>query len=174
MLDKLELLMRFWELRARHAFAGEPLTSAEQVELLSLMQLMTGDVDLPRPGNLSPSSSALKAQLIGDGVIAAAEIRNVSAAGLLVSTHTPAVPLTRFIVKTTDAIGGVEYTLPCKVIWSHGSNPTSLALSVDGVPSCMSFATMPDVARTASNAPPAAAPSFQPSFQMGRHVRLVG
>ena len=170
MLDKLELLMRFWELRARHAFAGEPLTSAEQVELLSLMQLMTGDVELPRPGNLAPSPDSLKAQLIGDGVIALAEIRKVSAAGLLVSTHTPSVPSTRFIVKTADAIGGVEYTLPCKVIWSHGANPTSLALSVDGVPTCTLFNTMPDVARTVPSASP---PALAPSFQMGRHVRLV-
>ena len=162
--------MRFWELRARHAFAGEPLTSSEQVELLSLMQLMTGDVELPRPGTLSTTSAGLKAQLIGDGVIAAAEIRNVSAAGLLVSTHTPAIPTTRFIVKTADAIGGVEYALPCKVIWSHGSNPTSLALSVDGVPSCTPFTSVLDVARAVPTSPSA----LTPSFQMGRHVRLVG
>lgn len=169
MLDKLELLMRFWELRARHAFAGQPLTSGEQVELLSLMQLMTGDVELPRPGNLAPSPDALKAQLIGDGVIATAEIRKVSAAGLLVSTQTPAIPSTRFIVKTADAIGGVEYTLPCKVIWSHGTKPTSLALTVDGVPSCTPFTSLPDVARAVPSAS-----ALSPSFQMGRHVRLVG
>lgn len=169
MLDKLELLMRFWELRARHAFAGEPLTSAEQVELLSLMQLMTGDVVLPRPGNLAPSPDSLKAQLIGDGVIARAEIRRVSAAGLLVLTHAPAAPASRFIVKTADAIGGVEYTLPCKVIWSHGANPTSLALSIDGVPSSTPFTSTPDVARTVPSVPS----TLAPTFQMGRHVRLV-
>ena len=164
--------MSFWKLRARHASAGEPLTSGEQVELLSLMQLITGDVELPRPGNLAPSPDSLKAQLIGDGAIALAEIRKVSAAGLLVSTNTPTVPSTRFVVKTADPIGGVEYTLPCKVIWSHGANPTSLALSVDGVPTCTPFNAMPDVARTT---PPSGSGSstLTPSFQMGRHVRLV-
>jgi hypothetical protein len=165
-LEKLDLLMRFWELRARHASAGEPLCGSEQIELLSLMQLVTGDVELPKPGTLATGPDGLVAQIIGDGIVAHAEIRRVSAAGILVSTRTAAIPGARFILKTTDAIGGVEYTLPCKVIWAHGTRPSSLALAVDGVPSRTPFSQVLDAPRT-----PAA---FAPTIAMGRHERLVG
>jgi hypothetical protein len=171
-LEKLDLLMRFWELRARHARAGEPLGPSEQLELLSLMQLVTGDMELPQPGALAPSSHAIAAQLIGDGVIAPAEIRRVSAAGVLVSTRTKATPGARFIVKAADAIGGVEYTLPCKVIWSYGSSPSALALAVDGVPTCTPFGAFADAPHVREGV--AQGPTIAPSFMMGRHERLVG
>jgi hypothetical protein len=49
-IDKLGFLVRFWELKARHATLGEPLSASEQLELLSLMQLVTGDCKMPPPG----------------------------------------------------------------------------------------------------------------------------
>ena len=161
MIEKLDLLMRFWELRARHASTGEPLDGGEQIELLSLMQLVLGDVHLPKPGNLAAVSDALACDLIGDGVIAHAEIRQVSAGGILVATKMRVLPGARFLVKTADAIAGVEYTLPCKVIWTHGRSPSSLALEVDGVPSRTAFSQIIDLPKT------------PPTMAMGRTERLV-
>src|SRR5688500_10659642 len=43
LLDKLDFLVRFWELKARNGSLGAPLAPNEQIELLSLMQLVTGD-----------------------------------------------------------------------------------------------------------------------------------
>src|ERR1700723_2461316 len=38
-IDKLGFLVRFWQLKGRHASLSAPLSSSEQIELLSLMQL---------------------------------------------------------------------------------------------------------------------------------------
>src|SRR5579863_8740846 len=49
-IDKLGFLVRFWQLKARHARIGQPLGAREQLELLSLMQLVSSDFRLPPPG----------------------------------------------------------------------------------------------------------------------------
>src|SRR5580704_851576 len=79
LIDKLGFLVRFWELKARHATLGEPLASREQLELLSLMQLVTGDFKMPDPGQYARPPNALPAQLIGEGTILPVEVLGVSA-----------------------------------------------------------------------------------------------
>src|SRR5262249_38730949 len=49
MLDKLDFMVRFWQLRARHDAIGAPLSAFERVELLSLIRLMAQDLRLPEP-----------------------------------------------------------------------------------------------------------------------------
>ena len=61
MIDKLDFLVRFWELKARNASLGEPLGPREQIELLSLMQLVTGDVEVPPAGPVDRPKSAVPA-----------------------------------------------------------------------------------------------------------------
>src|ERR1700723_3204922 len=77
-IQKLDFLVRFWELKARHATLGEPLGPREQIELLSLMQLVTHDVRVPRAGPAVRTGASLPAQLIGDGTILPIEVRSVS------------------------------------------------------------------------------------------------
>lgn len=144
MMEKLDFLVRFWELKARHDLVGEPLSASEQIELLSLLQLVTGDLELPGPGPLAKPNLVLPAELIGEGVIVHAEIRSVSAAAIFVSATSPVPRGASLVLRMTDAISGVEYTLPCKVAWSYGSSPASLALRVDGVPTRSVFSIMPD------------------------------
>jgi hypothetical protein len=144
MMEKLDFLVRFWELKARHELVGEPLTASEQIELLSLLQLVTGDLELPLAGPLARPSLVLPAELIGEGVIVQAEIRAVSAAALFVSASAPSQPGAPIVLRATDAISGVEYTIPCRVAWAYGSGPASMALRVDGVPVRSFFSTMPD------------------------------
>lgn len=144
MLEKLDFLVRFWELKARHDMVGEPLSASEQIELLSLLQLVTGDLELPKPGTLSRPTVVLPAELIGEGVIVHAEIRSVTAAAIFVSSNGAVPGNASIVLRTTDAISGVEYTLPCRVAWCHGASPASLALRVDGVPTRSFFSIMPD------------------------------
>jgi hypothetical protein len=160
-IDKLGFLVRFWELKARHATLGLPLSPSEQVELLSLMQLVTGDFKMPEPGTCARPSNALPAQLIGEGTILPVEVRYVCAAALLVSSAKSMSPSERVIVRTADAVSGVEYALPCAVAWVYDASPCIMALVVDGIPTRSEFSVMPEP-RTAS------------VLSIGKQVRLVG
>lgn len=134
MIDKLGFLVRFWELMARHAALGEPLSASEQIELLSLMQLVTGDFRMPPPGACARPANALPAQLIGEGTILAVEVRHVCAAALLVASVKPMTLGERAIIRTADAVSGIEYALPCSLAWVHDGSPCIMALVVDGIP----------------------------------------
>lgn len=161
MIEKIDFLVRFWELKARNAQLGEPLSSHEQVELLSLMQLVTGEHRLPEAGPVGRTRGALPAQLIGDGTIKSVEIRSVSASALLLASATPLSAGSQVIVRAADAVSGVEYALPCKVMWVYLGTPCAMALVVDGIPKRTDFAVPPET-------------HAQGTLTMGRPVRLVG
>ena len=160
MIVKIGFLVRFWELRARHATLGEPLSASEQLELLSLMQLVTTDFKMPEPGTCARPSNALPAQLIGEGTILPVELRHVCAAALLVASAKSMTPGERVIVRMTDSISGVEFALPCSIEWVYDASPCIMALIVDGIPTRAEFAAVPEP-RVASVLP------------MGRQERLV-
>jgi hypothetical protein len=160
-IDKLGFLVRFWELKARHATLGEPLSGREQLELLSLMQLVTSDFKMPEPGPYGRPANALPAQLIGEGTIVQVEVRDVCAAAMLVASARSMPAGERVVVRTADAVSGVEYVLPCSVAWVYDGSPVVMAVVVDGIPTRAEFAAKPE-ARMAQ------------VLSMGRQVRLVG
>lgn len=138
-LSKLDLLVRYWELTARHASRGEPLASGERTELLGLMQLV-GDQAIPPPMAIARPSDAHPAQLIGEGSIRNVELRAISANALFVCGHfsfessQPKVG-SSVVLRAVDAIAGVEYSVPCRVEWVHLlMEPIAMALVVDGAP----------------------------------------
>ena len=145
-IEKLGFLVRFWQLRARHASRGEPLTAGEQLELLSLMQLVTTDLRMPLPGSCARPSNAIAGQLIGEGRVLPVEVRHVCAAALLVGCRPGCrapTPGEHVILRAADAVSGVEYVLPCSVEWVYGGAPNTpsptataviAAVVVDGVP----------------------------------------
>lgn len=161
MIDRIGFLVRFWELKARHATLGQPLSSREQVELLSLMQLVTSDFKVPEPGPCARPSDALPAQLIGEGILLSVEVRHVCAGALLVASVKSLSTGERALVRTSDAITGVEFTLPCTVAWAHRGNPCIMGLMVDGVP-------------TRSEIDPPTGLRPMPLFSMGKQTRLEG
>lgn len=161
MIDKLDFLVRFWELSARHATLGHPLMASEQLELLSLMQLVQSDALLPAVGHAATSDDAIPAQLIGEGAILAIELRDVSAYGMRVACADTMQQGTHVVVRAADAVSGVEYALPCKVAWVHRGAPNTMALVVDGIPSRKNFFSPIDA-------------QARSSLAMGRHQRLVG
>jgi hypothetical protein len=159
-IDKIGFLVRFWELKARHATLGEPLSAREQVELLSLMQLITTDFKMPEPGTCARPANALPAQLIGEGTILPVEMRYVCAAAVLVASAKSMTPAERVIIRLADSISGVEYALPCTIAWVYDASPCILALVVDGIPTRMEFAVMPQ-------------PHVANVLSLGRQIRLV-
>jgi hypothetical protein len=160
-IEKLGFLVRFWELKARHATLGEPLAPSEQLELLSLMQLVTGDFKLPEPGPAARTRNALPGQLIGEGRIMAVEIRSVTAAAVIVASLREMAAGERVILRAADAVSGVEYSIPCSVMWVYQGAPTTLALVVDGLPARNDFTSASDA-------------HARSTLAMGRHQRLVG
>ena len=111
--------------------------------LLSLLQLVTPDLQLPEAGPVARSKRAIPAQVIGDGSIKAIELRAVTAAALLVGSATALAVGSQPIVRAIDAISGVEYALPCKVMWVYGGGaPYTMALVVDGIPTRSVFGTV--------------------------------
>lgn len=161
LIDKIGFLVRFWELKARHATLGQPLSSPEQIELLSLMQLVTGDFKMPEAGTCARPADALPAQLIGEGTILAVEIRYTCAAAMLVASVKPMTPGERAIVRMSDAIGGVEFALPCSIAWVYDGSPCIMALVVDGIPTRAKLDDHPG-------------PRAGNVLSMGRPSRLVG
>jgi len=161
LIDKLDFLVRFWELKARNASLGEPLGLREQIELLSLMQLVTGDLDVPAVGPCERPRNALPGQMIGEGTILPVEIRSVAAGAVLVSCASTVPAGSQVVLRASDAITGVEYVLPCNVVWAYRGSPTILALSVDGIPTRTVFAGIPE-------------PRLTTPLSLGKHARLVG
>jgi len=161
LIDKLDFLVRFWELKARNESLGEPLGPHEQIELLSLMQLVTGDVEAPVAGPVERPRSALPAQMIGDGTILPVEVRAVTAGALVVSCASIVPVGAHVILRAADAITGVEYALPCNVLWVYRAAPTIVALTVDGIPTRAVFAGIPE-------------PRMSMPLALGKHERLVG
>jgi hypothetical protein len=156
-IEKIDFLVRFWELKARRARCGDPLAASEQVELLSLMQLVTVDRRSQSAGPVPRDASAIPAQVIGDGAIQPIEIRNVTAAAILVAAASVLSAGAQVIVRIADAVSGVEFALPCEVTWAYQGAPCTMALAVDGIP------TRTDFVATAAT-----------SLRMGPRQRLVG
>ncbi len=147
--EKLDLMVRFWELTARHATMGQPLAPREQIELLSWLQLITSDLQVPDPGPLARSGNAPPAQVIGAGASHAVELRAVLARALLVTSASAPPVGASVLLRATDAVAGVEYVIPCVVRWVHSASPCSMALVVDGIPTRKAFAMRPDPRVTA-------------------------
>jgi hypothetical protein len=139
MLEKLDFMVRYWQLRARHGALGAPLSRLEQVELLSLLRLMSTDTRLPDPGQLRRDDTGLPVQLTAPGGFISGDLRLVCADGLVVACARSLRPGQSCILRLADAVSGVEYAVPCVVEWTHTGSPSAMALRVDGAPTRVSF-----------------------------------
>jgi hypothetical protein len=140
MLEKLDFMVRFWQLRARHEALGAPLSASERLELLSLLSLMASDLRLPEPGPAPRVEHGVPAQLTAPGGFLAAELRSVCADGIVLASAVPLRAGTSTIVRLADAVSGLEYALPCVIEWAVTGSPSAMGLRVDGAPSRTAFA----------------------------------
>jgi len=140
MIEKLDFMVRFWQLRARHKALGAPLSAVERIELLSLLRLMATDLRIPDPGPPPRTEHGVPVQLTAPGGFISGELRLVCADGVLVACATPMRAGHSTILRLADAVSGVEYTLPCVAEWTYIGSPSCMALRVDGAPARLMFA----------------------------------
>src|SRR4051794_4186045 len=62
-IEKLDFLVRFWELRARYEALGVPLTKHERLELLSLLQLIAAEDEPAAMEAIDPARRGIPAQI---------------------------------------------------------------------------------------------------------------
>lgn len=144
MLEKLDFMVRFWDLKARYA-AGEPLTALERGELLSLLSLMVADDPMPEPCGAGARPDSFPVQMAMRGGFTTVDARYVCSAGFVVVSTSSLTAgqstIVRLAVPGADANANanadVEYTLPCVVEWTFVGNETTMALRVDGAPTRM-------------------------------------
>lgn len=139
MIEKLDFFVRFWELRARYEAAGVPLDEAERVELLSLLQLVASDGRGSEPGPAPSARRSLPVQMTARGGFLAGDLREVGAEQIVVAAAETLAEGDRVIVYLADAVTGIEYALPCVVLWTHEGAPCAMGLAVDGVPTRATF-----------------------------------
>lgn len=131
MQAKLDFLVRFWDLAARHSGAG--LSQPEEVEYFALLQMVIDDLEQPTAAPRQKSYEA-KGSLSGDGSIVSARILSVSAGGILVRAGLLPEVGAEVLLSIVEPEHGTEVMLPCRVLWLDGGNSQVLALQVDGVP----------------------------------------
>ena len=139
MIQKLDMLVRFWELSARHATLGHPLVPSEQAELLSLMQQVPADTPAFEPGHDEPANDSFPVQIVAEEATLPAELREVSASGMRLTCAGSVKEGAHVVVRAADALRGVEYVVPCRVTLVHPGAPSVVTLVVDGAPSRVSF-----------------------------------
>lgn len=134
MIEKLDLLVRFWELRVRNEAASVLLDDSERAELLSLLRLVTNESAMSDPGSAPFSQGCLPVQMTAKSGFLAGDLRELGADQLIVATTETLAEDEQTIVYLADAVTGIEYTLPCIVLWTISDIPCVMGLAVDGIP----------------------------------------
>jgi hypothetical protein len=138
-MDTLDFLVRFWELRARYERLGMPLTQPERVELLSLLTLVASEA---MTSEMEPAGSVrhrVPVQLTAGSGFLAGDLTELTADRLIIGAAEPIAAGTRTIVYVADAVSGVEYSIPCTVVWARDDEPCVMGLVIDGIPSRAEF-----------------------------------
>jgi hypothetical protein len=133
-IETLDFLIRFWELRARFEQCGDLLSEAERLELLSLFPLVTGAAISAAPDCSSGQRRGIPVQLTAGNGFLAADVRELRADGLVVGAAEPIDPGSRTMAYFADAVSGIEYSLPCVVAWALEAEPWIMGLALDGLP----------------------------------------
>ncbi|HMJ56268.1 MAG TPA: hypothetical protein VK540_29575 [Polyangiaceae bacterium] len=133
-MEKLDLLVRFWELRVRYEALGMPLDKQERLELLSLLQLVAAADDAPQLEAIDTSRRGIPVQLTAGSGFLAGELKDLSYDRLIVAAAESLPIGHRTIVYLADAVTGVEYTLPCTVARGRAGSPCLIGLTPDGLP----------------------------------------
>jgi len=138
-MEKLDFLIRFWELRARYETLGVPLTKDERFELLSLLQLLAAEDEPSAIESIDPSRRGVPVQVTAGSGFLAGELKDLSAERLVIGAVEPLSVGQRTILYVADAVSGVEYSVPCVVTFTRDDEPCLIGLAPDGVPARSEF-----------------------------------
>jgi hypothetical protein len=138
-MEKLDILVRFWDLRARYETLGVPLTRAEGLELLSLLQLLVASAEPMPVESIDPSERGLPVLVTAGAGFLAGDLKDLSSDRLVIGAVGPLPTGQRTILYVADAVSGVEYSVPCVVLWSKDDEPCLIGLAPDGVPTRSEF-----------------------------------
>jgi hypothetical protein len=157
MLDKLDFMVRFWQLQARDGSRSarkargegrgpepESLSATERAERMSLLRAMATDERLPEAGPLPHGGRGVPVQIAAPGGFVPGELRAVFADGVVIACAALIQAGQRAAVHVADAVSGLEYALPCVIEWSWPGPTPALGLRVDGCPTRTSFGRMPE------------------------------
>jgi len=134
-MEKLDFLVRFWQLRARYETLGVPLSRHERLELLSLLQLLAAREER----SIDPSRRGIPVQLAAGSGFLAGDLKDLSPERLVVGAIEPLPVGQRTVLYAADAVSGVEYGVPCLVSWSRDDEPCLIGLVPDGLPARSDF-----------------------------------
>src|SRR5262249_23390967 len=135
----LDFLVRFWELRARYEALGVPLTKCERFELLSLLQLVAAEDEPSAVEMVDSSRRGVPVQLTAGSGFLSGDLKALSSERLVIGAALPLPVGVRTALYAADAVTGVEYTIPCVVLWSREDEPCLICLAPDGLPSRSHF-----------------------------------
>jgi hypothetical protein len=138
-MEKLDFLVRFWELRARYEAIGVPLTKNERFELLSLLQLVASEDEPSAIEAVDSSRRGVPVQLTAGSGFLSGDLKELTSERLVVGAVSPLTVGERTVVYIADAVTGIEYTVPCVVSWAREDEPCLIGLAPDGLPSCSRF-----------------------------------
>lgn len=139
MIEKLDLLVRFWELRARKEHPENMLDDSEHAELLSLLRLLGNDPRASEPGPAPCGFGFLPVQMTARSGFLSGDLREIAADQLIVAASDMLSEDDRTILYLADAVTGIDYTLPCVVLWTHCDTPCAMGLAIDGIPTRSTF-----------------------------------
>src|ERR1044071_4282828 len=105
-MEKLDLLVRCWELRVRYEALGQPLDKQERLELLSLLQLVAAGDEMVPLEVLDISRRGVPVQLTAGSGFLSGELKDISYDRLVVSAAEPLPIGHRTIVYVADAVTG--------------------------------------------------------------------
>jgi hypothetical protein len=134
--DNLERIFEFRVLYAKQRDLRIRLTWAEKERFARLQRDLSDRV--PSVDDRDPFTvlaAPLTAQFVVSGRFGGGVLRNASAVGLAITTGDEPPELgRRLILHVHDAVRGIEYTFPCRVVARVVKAPASIGLRFEGMP----------------------------------------
>ena len=126
----MEMLHDYVTMLAR-VTAGDPLSSIDRARWLALSQILRGNGAPPEPRDYNPEECGMPVQLTSSGGFESAHLVAATRDGMRLLLEHPLTTGTLTVVRVITPRSGLEYTFPCKVIWSDNEG---IGLAFDGAP----------------------------------------
>jgi hypothetical protein len=133
--EKLERIYEYRVLFAKERELQIPLTPQQTSRMQRLREQLP--VRVPSVDDRDPYTlltTPLPVQFIAAGRFGSGTLRNVSAEGLAIATAEAPELDQRIIVHVQEALHGLEYTFPCRVVSRVVKGVTAMGVAFEGVP----------------------------------------